>query len=143
MKWDLVQRNVAELTDPIQVRRPKVRPFTPAEAQAFVAATEDDAHMALYQVALALGLRRGEVLALRWFDPNHPELGGVDLEHGAVHVRQGLQRVRGQGLRFLDVKSDRSRRDLPLPAIAGRATNGCAAAPGNSVSEPRRRSAKS
>ena len=84
-----VQRNVAQLTDPIQVRRPKVRPFTPSEAQAFVAATEDDAHMALYRVALALGLRRGEVLALRWFDPNHPELGGVDLEHGVVHVRQG------------------------------------------------------
>jgi integrase len=34
-----------------------------------------------------------------------------------VYVRQGLQRVKDKGLVFLDVKTDRSRRDLPLPEI--------------------------
>jgi len=36
-------------------------------------------------------------LALRWYDPAHPELGGVDLERQTVLVRQGLQRDKGRG----------------------------------------------
>jgi integrase len=117
MKWDLVSRNVATLVDAIQVRRPKVRPLTPQQAQQFIAASEGDRYTALYQVALALGLRRGEALALRWYEAEQPELGGVDLEHRVVHIRQGLQRIRGTGLMFVDVKTDRSRRDLPLPEM--------------------------
>lgn len=118
MRDDLVHRNVAKLLDPIQVRRPKVRPLTPEQAQAFIAATDGDRHMALYRVTLALGLRRGEALGLRWFDHARPELGGVDLDRRMVYIRQALQRIPARGLTLVDVKTDRSRRDLPLPEIA-------------------------
>ncbi|MEU4713386.1 site-specific integrase [Micromonospora purpureochromogenes] len=58
---------------------------------------------------LALGLRRGELLGLRWSD--------VDLNAGQLRVWQTLQRVRGDGVVFGPPKSRRSRRVLTMPAV--------------------------
>lgn len=60
-----------------------------------------------YAVALALGLRRGEALGLRWED--------VDLVEGFIFVRQTVQRLGGK-LVFGPVKSDGSERAVSLPA---------------------------
>ncbi|RKN29659.1 site-specific integrase [Micromonospora musae] len=73
----------------------------------FLKAARDDRWYAPYSVALALGLRRGEALALRWVD--------VDLVDGVLRVRQSLQRTGGQ-LRFGPVKTDGSERAVALPA---------------------------
>ncbi|MFJ5996777.1 tyrosine-type recombinase/integrase [Streptomyces sp. NPDC092370] len=43
---------------------------------------------AAYELAVRIGLRRGELLGLRWSD--------VDLHEGVLTVRQALQRVGGQ-----------------------------------------------
>jgi integrase len=64
---------------------------------------------AVYVLALAAGLRRGELLGLRWTD--------VDLDGGELHVRQAVQRVGGE-LRFTEPKTRHSRRTIPLPALA-------------------------
>jgi integrase len=62
---------------------------------------------ALWAVALAMGLRRGEALGLAWAD--------VDLDGGQLTVRQALHRVDGQ-LRLDPVKTDASVAVLPIPA---------------------------
>lgn len=59
---------------------------------------------ARWSVSLALGLRQGEALGLRWVD--------VDLDAGTLAVRQALQRVRGKGLVIVPPKSRASRRRL-------------------------------
>ena len=64
---------------------------------------------ALYVVALATGLRQGELLGLRWDD--------VDLESRRLSVRHTLARVAGK-LMLLEPKTDRSRRNLILPDVA-------------------------
>lgn len=46
----------------------KLRHWTPAEAERFLASAVDDRQYALYVVALNLGLRRGELAGLRWTD---------------------------------------------------------------------------
>lgn len=58
----------------------------------------------LYVLALRLGLRRGELLGLRWRD--------VDLDAGVLHVRQ---QVNHEG-QVTTPKSKKARRDLPLTA---------------------------
>lgn len=85
VKWDLMPRNVATLTDPpkVEAYRPKV--FTPVQAQQFLAVTVGDRFEVAYWLGL-LGLRRGEVLGLRW-----PE---IDLEEGVLYVRWGLEPIR-------------------------------------------------
>jgi integrase len=109
VKWGLVPRNVATLVDPPRVQRADVRPFTPEEARAFLGAVQGDRLEALYTVALAIGLRQGEALGLRWQD--------VDLEAGALSVRTALQRVDGR-LQLVEPKSATSRRTIALPQIA-------------------------
>jgi integrase len=59
-------------------------------------------------VALAVGRRQSEALALRWSD--------VDLDNGTLSVRRGIHREGGQRLVYEEPKADRSRRTLALPA---------------------------
>src|SRR5205814_5649468 len=64
---------------------------------------------ALYSVALALGLRQGEAVGLKWSD--------IDMEMGVLHVRRASQRIPHQGTQLVEPKTARSRRTLMLPQI--------------------------
>jgi integrase len=63
---------------------------------------------ALYTVTVALGLRQGEALGLRWDD--------VDLEYGLLKVRMQLQRIDGK-LTVVPTKTAKSRRKNLMPGI--------------------------
>ena len=106
MKWGLVSRNVATLVTPPRAERAEVRPFDPEEARRFLDAIRGDRLEALYSVALAVGLRQGEALGLRWED--------VELERGRLMVRYGLQRIEGN-FRLVEPKTRLSRRAIDLP----------------------------
>jgi len=86
--------------------KPHFVPFSPEEATLFLKVARTDRLYPLYSVALAVGLRRGEALGLRWSD--------VDLVEGVLFVRQTLQRLNGK-LTFGPVKSDDSARVIALP----------------------------
>jgi integrase len=104
-----VARNVATLVDPPTVKRPETAlPLSAQEAREVMAAAQTHRNAARWTVALAVGLRQSEALALRWSD--------VDLDNGTLSVRRGLHRISGQGLVYEEPKADRSRRNLALPA---------------------------
>jgi integrase len=68
-------------------------------------------------LAVHLGMRRSEVLGLRWSD--------IDLDAKTLRVQRGLQRVRVKdgrsSLEFLDVKTESSRRQIELgPKLVAR-----------------------
>ena len=109
---ETIPRNVAKL---VKVATPKYkvnRGLTTAEARAALRAAADHRLYALYVLALCLGLRRGELLGLRWTD--------VDLDGEKLEVAQALQRVGGQ-LRFVQPKTEDSERTVPLPAFCAAA----------------------
>ena len=60
-------------------------------------------------IALSTGMRRGEVLALRWKN--------VELDRGVVRVVESLEQTRSGGLRFKAPKTDRARA-VTLPTFA-------------------------
>jgi integrase len=109
MKWGYVSRNVAALVDPPRVPRAEIKPLTPDQARQLLTAAGSHRFGALVTVALALGLRQGEALGLRWED--------VDLEAGVLHVRHSLQYPKGGGWVLVEPKSERSRRTIALPQI--------------------------
>src|SRR5262249_8267230 len=82
--------------------------LTPDQARTLLDAAQGDRLEALYGVALACGLRMGEILGLSWQD--------LDLEHARMAVSQALQRQKGRGLVLGETKTDRSRRTIGLPA---------------------------
>ncbi len=106
LKWDLVARNAAALVDTPRVTQKEIEPFTPEQARTFLDAIRGDRLEALYSVALAVGLRRGEVLGLKWSD--------VDLDKRTLTVRASLQRIDG-ALVLVEPKSRQSRRTVALP----------------------------
>ena len=107
LKWGLVPRNVATLTEPPRAERHDSAILDPTQARQFLDAVRGDRLEALYAVALSLGLRQGEALGLRWRD--------VDFEAGVLHIRMALQWIHTQGPRLVEPKTARSRRTLPLP----------------------------
>ena len=105
LKWGLVTRNVATLVDSPRVERAEIKPLFPQEAQRFLQAIQGDRLEALFSTALAMGLRQGEALGLRWHD--------IDWDSRLIRVRYSLQRINGK-LELSELKTKSSRRDLPL-----------------------------
>ena len=125
VKWDLMVRNVAELVDGPRVERKEVKPPTGEQVQTFISALNGERLEALFTVGLALGLRRGEVLGLRWED--------VNFENRAISVKQAVQRSggkyssgekQGSKLRFVAPKSLRSIRTIGMPDCVATALRG-------------------
>ncbi|GAA1287944.1 site-specific integrase [Planotetraspora silvatica] len=107
VREDLVLRNVAKNVQLGTVERPEIQALTLDEARQFLRQARKGRFYAVYAVALGVGLRRGEALGLRWDD--------VDLNNGVLRVRQALQRQKGEGLKLVPLKTQRSRRTIRLP----------------------------
>ena len=75
-----------------------------------LAASEATPYRDLFSVAIYTGLRRSELLGLRWTD--------VDLDRGRLSVVAGLHRLTGKGLVLLPTKTARSRRSVSVGAEA-------------------------
>lgn len=110
VKWGYISRNVAALVDGPRVVRPEIRPLTPEQARSLLTAAANHRLGSLVTVAVSLGLRQGEALALRWAD--------IDFDSGLLHVKHALQFPKGGGWSLVEPKSDRSRRTVTLPQIA-------------------------
>jgi integrase len=107
-RWSLIPRDVAALVEPPRIGRYQARTLSSAEARALLRAAEGHRWHALLVLALSTGMRRGELLALRWAD--------VDLEAGHITVRATMNRIDGE-LRLDTTKNDRVRRVSPPPAV--------------------------
>ncbi|MGH3904681.1 MAG: tyrosine-type recombinase/integrase [Pseudonocardiaceae bacterium] len=105
MREELVVRNVAKLVDLPAWERKPIQPWTTEEAACFLIAAQPHRWYPAYAMLLLYGMRRGEVLGLRWCD--------VDFARGQLHIRQQLQRL-GKALTQGPVKTAAGRRDLPL-----------------------------
>lgn len=86
----------------------EITPMTEVEVDKVLTACRGEWNAARWSVALALGLRQGEALGLRWED--------VDLDEGVIQVRQTLMRLKGQGIVFGTPKSAAGRRAMVMPA---------------------------
>lgn len=107
IRAELLSRNVA-----LHVEMPptdtdnEALALEPAQAKEFVRRAGAERLYAGFVLGM-LGLRRGEVLGLRWQD--------IDFDRRTLTVRQTVTRTRRRGLYVDKPKTRRSRRTLPLP----------------------------
>jgi integrase len=116
LKDGLLGRNVAKLVDGPRVKRFEGATLSLEQAQAFLDAAAGERLEALYAAALAVGLRMGEVLGLRWTD--------IDLDRRILTVNRILARIgrsHRSTLQFVEPKTSRSRRAINLPDVVMRA----------------------
>jgi integrase len=109
MREELVMRNVAHLAELPTWERQPITPWTTQEARAFLEAAKNDPLYPAFVLLLLYGLRRGEVLGLRWRD--------IDQADNEIRIRQQVQRVKGR-LWIGPVKTTAGCRDLPLLQLA-------------------------
>lgn len=110
VKWGLVARNVTDLVSLPRVRRYEAQVVTSEQARQLIDAALSSRIEVLMIVAIATGMRLGELCALRWDD--------VDFERGAIAVRRTVGRIPGYGYVENEPKSKSGRREILLPAVA-------------------------
>jgi integrase len=108
MRHDLVLKNVAAIQRAPKIAANEMVILTPEQVAGLPAQLEGQALAAPAIVALFTGMRRGEILALRW--------SNVDLAGKVIRVRESLE-VTKAGLRFKPPKSKAGVRDITLPGI--------------------------
>jgi integrase len=108
-RMELVTRNAATQVKAPPLSSQRRLGLDLAEAKRLLKVVDGERLEALYVLALTTGLRRGELLALRWDD--------IDLGSRQLHVRRAMQRVDGK-LQIVEPKTSSARRTVVLPHFA-------------------------
>jgi len=107
VRMEIVNRNVAELVDTPKHVYKERNVWSMAQVQQFLNYTKSVSHRyyPLFELLFYYGMRRGEVLGLRWQD--------IDFDRGSISIRQTLAEVNHKPV-FNKPKTRASERDLPL-----------------------------
>jgi integrase len=108
---DAVKRGVVGLNAAHGARQPKMvfqemKILDENQVMQFFIAVQNDRNNALYHMAIKTGMRKGELLGLKWTD--------LDWNRGTIRVQRQVQRVTGQGMVFMSPKTKAGRRSIAL-----------------------------
>jgi integrase len=107
VKADHLVRNPVDKVKRPKASNPEMSTWTIDELRAFLAATAEDRWGACWHLALMTGLRRGELVGLRWSD--------VDLDASRLSVWQSVTKTNGRVV-VGDPKSESGKRPVSLDA---------------------------
>ncbi|MGB9866751.1 MAG: tyrosine-type recombinase/integrase [Bacillota bacterium] len=106
VKNKLVRHNVSEAVTLPRIKRREIKTLTPEEQARFLEVLVADRLGPAFLLLLGTGMRRGELLGLRWQD--------VDLDEGTVCIRRELVWTK-EGPVLQEPKTEKSHRLVPLP----------------------------
>lgn len=115
VKWNLVTSNPCSRVTPPKVVKKPLETFTEGQARRFLTSVSKHRFYPLYVLALTTGMRRGEVLGLRWED--------IDFKNKTASIVQTVQAINGQ-IRIATPKTARSKRTVHLSEYALSVLNG-------------------
>jgi len=106
VKWGLSNRNIADAVDPPRKQRKEMETWSEDEVKQFLTSAENTTYYALFSTNLFTGMRRSELLALRWKD--------VDFIYSRIYINRGLHQRSDGTYVFTDTKSEKSRRAIDI-----------------------------
>jgi len=104
VQWGLLPRNPADNVSPPRYRKVEMRVLGEDDIHRVLDAS--NSHYPLFFLALYTGLRRGELLALRWQD--------VDLTMAEINVNRSIIPLPGGKFAFKDTKTAKGRRNVAI-----------------------------
>ncbi|MEU4163194.1 tyrosine-type recombinase/integrase [Actinoplanes sp. NPDC026670] len=111
-------RNVAQLAKPPRLDEQEIEPFTVEEAQRLLDVAAGKRNGVRFALALALGLRKGETLGLKWHR--------VDLDKGLLRTPRQIQRYKWQhGCDNPNKCGERLHKMKPCPPVCHRHQRAC------------------
>ena len=105
----LIARNPADGCALPKAERKEMQTLPIEQPTSFLREAKDSGVFALYYIDLTTGLRRGELLGLKWSD--------IDLEKGDLRVQRQIGRIDGKIIE-MPLKTKNAYRTLPLSADA-------------------------
>ena len=107
VRWGLLTRNVTEAVDPPREATLEYVTWNEWQVAHFLDIVQEDELSALWRLALLTGMRRGEILGLKWAD--------IDLSRGVLSVKRTLSRGDAGKYTFNPPKTAAGRRSIALP----------------------------
>jgi integrase len=108
VRWQLLARNPADAVDPPKPKRTEMRALSESETAWLLEVTAGTRLYVPILLAVTTGVRRGELLAVRWRD--------IDLDNETLAVRRSIEETRS-GIKFKEPKTAKGRRLISLPAL--------------------------
>lgn len=107
VKDRLMLRNILDdIDDRPKAPKKRVTPLTPEQVQEVIAALEGKKIRLPVLIALYSGMRRGEILALKWND--------LDLDAATIRVDESVEETKEHGRRVKTPKTDSGNRDISI-----------------------------
>ena len=103
--WELVAKNVAESISPPRVPETPQQTWTADNAQTFLRSISKHRLHPLYVLAIVTGMRRGEILGLRWQD--------IDWDKSTIHIVQSMVAT-PEGPIITDTKTSSGKRSVVI-----------------------------
>jgi integrase len=108
--WGIVRDNPAELAKPPKAPDRETEMLKPDQAAMLLDRLRGKPLYVLASLALATGMRRNELLAIRWCD--------VDLDAARLTIERALEQTAAHGIRIKGPKTRHGRRTISLPPHA-------------------------
>ena len=105
VRHKLILSNPTEGCELPKVEHREMKTLPAEQLGAFLREAKESGVYELYYLDLATGLRRGELLGLKWED--------IDLQNGIIHVRRQVARVDGE-VKELPLKTKNSYRNISI-----------------------------
>jgi len=106
--WGILRDNPADIAKPPKAPSNETPMLQPDQAAALLDRLRGQPLYLIASLALGTGLRRNEMLGLRWQD--------VDLDAGRLTIEQSLEQTASHGIRVKGPKTKHGRRTISLPA---------------------------
>lgn len=106
VRLGIIDRNVASVVHAPRPKPPEMQTWTPEQVAAVLRAAQGDRYACLWRLALTTGMRRGELLGLRWID--------VDLDNALLTIRHTLYQGKGRAWESGTPKTEKGRRSIAL-----------------------------
>src|ERR1700750_2810993 len=108
--WDVIRDNPADRARAPKIPDQETPMLQPDQARELLERLRGHSLYTFAALALHIGARRNESLALRWRD--------IDLDASKITIEQSLEQTRAFGIRVKEPKTRKARRTTSLPAAA-------------------------
>ncbi|WP_185222794.1 tyrosine-type recombinase/integrase [Parageobacillus thermoglucosidasius] len=106
VKWKKISYNPATQADPPSIKKEEMKIWSLNEIHKFLNECKNERNYITFLLAIYTGMRRGEILGLKWSD--------IDFDKKVIHVNRSLAYVPNKGYILTTLKTKNSKRQIPI-----------------------------
>ncbi|MED1202574.1 tyrosine-type recombinase/integrase [Heyndrickxia acidicola] len=106
VKWELIKSNPVVNAKPPKVKNPEKTTWNIEEVNRFLTTVKNKSYGIAYILAIFTGMRRGEILGLKWED--------ITFGNKKIHIKRSVSYVQNKGLLVKEPKTSKSKRQISI-----------------------------